>query len=485
MSLRSFNIKWEDVDEYLKSIGFMTAKTSHKWAMVFIKGDYEEFSNDLRGGKQTDSFYDTFPEIEADARAFVVQACSQKSAEFKAADLAHFINTKYYELTGIQKQIGDDLIRSERSCRLDLRRWGAKFEATSQRPYFEGHERGDVVKHRNEFINYFLAHKDFYYTVTDGDTPMWNMPIQNPPRILIFHDESTFRSGEVSPKWWFFKENTPFFSKGRGRTHMISDFLVQHPSGPFFELSENEWKQAITKYKSLNAYSDVDYIARTATASSNIGTDAYFDNDTILEQFERLFQLLEFKQEYKHHQIEIIVDNARTHTTKAYSLQKFAKRVGKRCPIDQIEYVDENGAKKVIDCYFKQGPYRDQSKGLVELAKELGVQLPAKAKLDEIRELLAEHRAFKNVTKLEMLARKYSVKIIYCPKYHCELNAIEGLWCNQKAFVRSRTDQSFEKMIKLIANSRIHFAERNIALKLFRRFWRSIEAYSQGQTYAD
>lgn len=84
-----------------------------------------------------------------------------------------------------------------------------------------------------------------------------------------------------------------------------------------------------------------------------------------------------------------------------------------------------------------------------------------------------------------MLAVKYNVKVIYCPKYHCELNAIEGLWCNQKAFVRSRTDQSFEKMIKLISDSRIHFGERNIALKLFRRFWRSIEAYSQGQTYAD
>ncbi|CAF1148224.1 unnamed protein product [Didymodactylos carnosus] len=112
-----------------------------------------------------------------------------------------------------------------------------KDPSDSQRPYFEGHERDDVVKHRNEFIGYFLAHKDYYYTITDGEIPMWIIPIQNPHRILIFHDESTFRSGEVSPKRWFFGENTPFFSKGRGLSHMISDFLVQHPSGPFFELS--------------------------------------------------------------------------------------------------------------------------------------------------------------------------------------------------------------------------------------------------------
>ena len=76
MSLRYFNIKWEDINRLLKDVGFMTAETSHKWATVFIKGDYEEFSNDLRGGKQTDSFYDVFPEIEADAKAFVVQPCS-------------------------------------------------------------------------------------------------------------------------------------------------------------------------------------------------------------------------------------------------------------------------------------------------------------------------------------------------------------------------------------------------------------------------
>jgi len=87
--------------------------------------------------------------------------------------------------------------------------------------------------------------------------------------------------------------------------------------------------------------------------------------------------------------------------------------------------------------------------------------------------------------KIEMLAVQYNIKIIYGPKYHWELNAIEGLWRHQKAFVRSRTDQSVDKMIKLISESRINFVERKIVLKLFRSFWRAIEAYSQGQTYAD
>ncbi|CAF4639335.1 unnamed protein product [Rotaria sp. Silwood2] len=282
------------IDEYLKRIGFMTAQTSHKLAAVFINGDYEEFSSDLRGGKHIDSFYDMFPEIETDAKAFVVEACSRKSADLKVSDLAQFIDT---------------------NCRLDLRRWGAKFEANSQRPYFEGHERDDVVKHRNQFINYFIIHKDFYYTVTDGETPTWKMPTQKPYRILIC-------------KW----SNRSF--KGRDRSHMVSDFLVEHLSGPFFELSENEWKHAVLKYKSLNVDCDVNYVHQTATASINIGTDAYFDNDTFLGQFERLFQMLEFKQDYEDNQIETIVDNARTHATEACSSQDFGKSIGTRCPVE-------------------------------------------------------------------------------------------------------------------------------------------------------
>ncbi|CAF1047346.1 unnamed protein product [Didymodactylos carnosus] len=54
---------------------------------------------------------------------------------------------------------------------------------------------------------------------------------------------------------------------------MISDFLVQHPSGPFCELSEDEWKQAVAKYTSLSDDDDVNYLRRTATISINIGTD--------------------------------------------------------------------------------------------------------------------------------------------------------------------------------------------------------------------
>ena len=71
-----------------------------------------------------------------------------------------------------------------------------------------------------------------------------------------------------------------------------------------------------------------------------------------------------------------------------------------------------------------------------------------------------------------MLAMKYNIKIIYCPKYHCELNVIEDLWCNQKSYVRSVTDQSFDKMLKLIAELRIYmyFIERKNRIEIIPTF---------------
>ena len=107
--------------------------------------------------------------------------------------------------------------------------------------------------------------------------------------------------------------HTPFLSKDRGHSHMISDFLVMHPSGPFFTLSDAEYRYAVKQFPSLSRSDDVlNYVGKSATASINIGVDGYFDNETILSQFERLFQLISFKEDFKSHQVEVVVDNART-----------------------------------------------------------------------------------------------------------------------------------------------------------------------------
>ncbi len=73
---------------------------------------------------------------------------------------------------------------------------------------------------------------------------------------------------------------------------------------------------------------------------------------------------------------------------------------------------------------------------------------------------------------------------MFAPKFHCELNPIEGLWCHQKDFVRKHSDQSFNTLLRLIPQSKENFLEKKIYLKLFRRFSNAMSAYEQGQSYA-
>jgi hypothetical protein len=153
MTLRYFEVKWIKCDDFFKVIGALTTRTAHKWAVAFLSGDFDEFISEGRGGKHIPSFYDVFPDIELLAKGYSLERCAAKAADFDAFELAKFINEQFYILNDIQKDPDDPLIRSVKSCRLDLRRWGARFESNSKRPYFEGHERQDVVQHRcNEFI---------------------------------------------------------------------------------------------------------------------------------------------------------------------------------------------------------------------------------------------------------------------------------------------------------------------------------------------
>ena len=86
---------------------------------------------------------------------------------------------------------------------------------------------------------------------------------------------------------------------------------------------------------------------------------------------------------------------------------------------------------------------------------------------------------------MESLVAKYGVNIAFVPKIHCKLNPIEGVWCHQKQFVRKHSDQTFQRSLEWIDESRKKFIEKKVFLKLFRRFWKTMHAYARGQFYDD
>ena len=67
-------------------------------------------------------------------------------------------------------------VRSESSIRLDLARWGFKWRKNGKEPYYIGHERADVVKHRDQLVNFFITNKHRFYQQTSDDDPKWVEP---------------------------------------------------------------------------------------------------------------------------------------------------------------------------------------------------------------------------------------------------------------------------------------------------------------------
>jgi len=128
----------------------------------------------------------------------------------------------------------------------------------------------------------------------------------------------------------------------------------------------------------------------------------------------------------------------------------------------------------------------NKSKGLLALAKETGmIGKDENPSLAELREIFSNHQAFDVETKLERLAAKYNIKIIWCPKFHCELNPIEGLWCYSKHYVRLENSQDFSGLLSLIEKSFQEYEESILHVKLWNRFWEALSMYSSGASYAD
>ena len=168
MVLRHFGHTWRDMDALLHNIGGIQCKIAHKWAETFLTGDFDAFEDNGRDSKHNDGFYSLFRGLKIEAQGFVIKSGSKKSADFSAVDMATYLDKRFYELTQTSK-ISDTLVRSFESCRLDLRRWGGRFQLNSQRPYFERHERHDVVKHCQKFISHFFSRKDRYYSISEDE----------------------------------------------------------------------------------------------------------------------------------------------------------------------------------------------------------------------------------------------------------------------------------------------------------------------------
>lgn len=219
--LKHFDVTNVQVESLLNACNLLSVKTSNFWLGKYSKGDFSGLELDGRCYGRLDSFYDIYPDIEHEARTWAIIQSSYKSSNFSPMDLANFITNLYKKEPNAIELDENELIRSESSCRGDLIKWGFYLGNNSNRPYFEGHEREDVVKSRKEFVSYFADREHLYWQIendpNDKNKCDWITPMRQEngeKRVALFsHDESTNKRGEVSKKNGCFLVKNPYTKK--------------------------------------------------------------------------------------------------------------------------------------------------------------------------------------------------------------------------------------------------------------------------------
>ena len=87
--------------------------------------------------------------------------------------------------------------------------------------------------------------------------------------------------------------------------------------------------------------------------------------------------------------------------------------------------------------------------------KENKVNFPSDALRSELWVLCKTHRNEKNAKVVEKIAKKYGMEVLRLPPYHCELNAIELIWADEKNFVAGENkEMTIEHVVTLFRKRR-------------------------------
>ncbi|GLB37418.1 hypothetical protein LshimejAT787_0404690 [Lyophyllum shimeji] len=368
------------------------------------------------------------------------------------------------EKHGITKAI------SARTARRYLKALGYRWKTERKGQYADGHEREDVVEYRNnKFLPQWKEIESRMRNWTTENLPEFGPSVPGRRVIVWFHDETIFYAHDRRKKGWYHKDAPAKpYKKGEGASLMIVDYVS----------ADFAWLRSPDGTRSAR---------RVMRPGKN--KDGYMTNDDVIDQANVAMDICtEFYPEYDH---VFIYDNATTHLKRpdgslsARKMPKNAPKPGhnwlveitKRDAAGKPEY-DLNGNLTKIkipmgdgqfpdgtpqSLYFQAGhPRAGVFKGTATILEErsfvgaskLRAECPkfkcAPPALDCCcRRLLYNQPDFMNVESiLETTCNARGFRVIFLPKFHCELNFIEQCWGYAKRVYRLNLESSREDVLE-------------------------------------
>lgn len=501
----------------------MSERTMYRLVKCFESNDFNLTAS--RQGQHERRWIKNHSHWAKTCRAFIrSKACPKGEPNMKVSDFQEFVNTEIIpNLTDeenkglLPKTIHHGGI-SAPTARQWLHHLGCFFKEGKKDIYYDGHEREDVVKYRNEFVPRLLSYFD------------------DPNIVVVFQDEVIYKSFECQTAFWHIPEdaetgelkNTCLRKKGGGYGLMLSGFttidgLISLTEVELAEVNARRATKGMEPLKTLQRVTNAEVDGLLGADVLYFGyqlfeygknREGYWDAERMVAQTKEIIAVLEFK--YPGKTFVFLYDWSSGHDKKpidAAVVSNMGKKWGGKQPRMRDTIIMENyAAPKRGAKAFKIGEkqslvflpgdpppqfdptavdYVGQAKGLAQVAYERGLWRPGMVKHDaenverSLIHVLGKCADFQqevmSILKEEILDHGH--KCDFLPKFHCELNPIERIWAKSKWYIRMWSDQTASTLKKLVLKSFLPLV--NLTVEHVRNFFRHTTKYAESYAKGD
>ena len=324
----------------------------------------------------------------------------------------------------------------DETARLWLQKLGFTQKHHKKGVYFDGHDREDVVAYRSQFVK-SMAEIAKNCILPGRDPPQVPRPI-----IQVAHDESSFHANALQSNFWSDGTVHPLTQKSLGASIMVSDFITEESGFLRDDVSE----------------------ARVFLETSKEG---YWNNELLMVQVQKAVDI--FERKYPNAQALFLFDNAPSHlkcSPDALNTSSMNVNPGGKQPVQRS--TEWNG--EIQHMVLPDGT----PKGLRLVLEERGVNTRG-MNAERMKDILGSHPDFKKQPCIlqEYIEQRGHLCWFY-PKFHCELNPIERVWCRAKQYTRQHCNGTIIRL-----RTAVREGLETATLDLIQKYFKTCRAYEQ------
>ncbi|RPA99707.1 hypothetical protein L873DRAFT_1767021 [Choiromyces venosus 120613-1] len=389
-----------------------------------------------------------------------------------------------------------------------LNKMGFTYGEVRKSVYVDGHERADVVEYRKEV---FLPLWDSLVLrmVEFKEDGSWSIPESLPlgekPLVFITHDESTFNANDGKRRTWKEDGKQPLRAKSRGKGIMVSGFLTPGGRLKVPDTISNEELLLDPMWPKRGGIP-----IRDAMEYLEYGKNNYWMGDKMVHHTMQI-ALPIFQIAFPGCQALFAFDNASNHScyaSDALLACKMNRGPGGSQPLMRDGFIHSKQRPQAM-VYSQNHPnflLQGKAKGLEQVLKERGLwkkrrpdgfpfllECPTSNNRSGCdpnilggccgRVVLAAERDFLEQNgRLQEELEASGQRVIFYPKFHCELNFIERFWCSAKYYTRENCQYSLEGLRETIPQALDSVSSATIH-RYFLACMRILDAYRSGLHY--